>query len=61
MFNSVPEYLDAFYECLDACIDCVASRMSVADLRNFIDEYYADEELTDNQYNIFIEIIKEIQ
>lgn len=61
MFNQVPERLDAFYECLDACIDCIAQRMSVDDLRNLIDIYYSDETLTDNQYKILIDIIKEIK
>lgn len=61
MFNQVPEYLDAFYECLDACIDCIAQRMTASDLRNLIDSYYSDETLTDNQYKILIDIIKEIK
>lgn len=61
MFNSIPEHLDAFYECLDYCMDCIASRMSVYELRDTIDDYYANNEITESQYNIFINIIKEIQ
>lgn len=60
MFNSTPEYLDAFYECLECCMDCIASRMSVYELRDTIDNYYANNEITESQYNICIDIIKEI-
>lgn len=61
MFNQVPEYLDAFYECLECCMDCMASRMSAYELRVTIDGYYANNEITDNQFNILIDIIREIQ
>ena len=61
MFNSVPEHLDGFYECLDACMDCVATRCSVSDAYAIIDSYYADEDITDSQYKVLRDILKEVQ
>ena len=61
MFNSVPEHLDGFYECLDACMDCVATRCSVSDAYAIIDSYYSDEAITDSQYKVLRDILKEVQ
>ena len=61
MFNAIPEYLDRFYDCLESCMDYMASRCSLDDLWEIIDSYYADEEISDRQYEILRNIIKEIQ
>lgn len=60
MSNAVSESLDGFYDCLCHCIDCIESKYPVSTLWNIIDNYYADEDITDTQYKILRDVILEI-